>query len=95
MLIIAGKVYVDPEKRDAYAEAHQALIRQARATPGCPDLVIAADPIEPGRMNNIEAWESEKHLAAWRAIAQPPAETTPILRDEDLKYQISSSGPPF
>lgn len=95
MLIIAGKLYVAPEARDAYVESHRALIQQARAAPGCMDLAISADLIDPGRVNNFEQWQSEEHLAAFRAVARPPMAATEILGEDVQKHQISSSGPPF
>ncbi|GAA3748755.1 putative quinol monooxygenase [Salinactinospora qingdaonensis] len=95
MLIIAGKLYVAPEDRDKYVESHHDLIQRARSQPGCLDLVIAADPIEEGRINMFEHWESEEQLAAWREIADPPAPVSEILGGDLQKHQISSSGPPF
>jgi quinol monooxygenase YgiN len=94
MLIVSGYLYVPPEDRDAWVEAHDATIRQARSQPGCIDLYLSADPIEAGRINLYEQWESAEHLEAWRAIAQPPAKPT-ILGGMVQKHQISSSGPPF
>ncbi len=95
MLIIAGKVYVAPEARDTYVESHRELIKQARNAPGCVDLAISADPIDPRRVNMLEQWESEDHLAAFRAVARPPEATTAIVGGDVQKHQISSSGPPF
>jgi hypothetical protein len=45
-------------------------------------------------MNMFEQWESEVHLEAWRAIADPPPKPE-ILRANVQKHQISSSGPPL
>ena len=95
MLIIAGKEYVAPEGRDACVEGYKDLIRRARSAPGCLDAAISADAVEPGRINSFELWESEEHLAAWRAVAHAPETTTKTLRADVQKYQISSSGPPF
>jgi quinol monooxygenase YgiN len=95
MLIIAGKLYLDPEQRTKYLTNHEDFIRRARTQPGCQDFVIAADPVEPGRVNLLEQWESEKHLAAWRAVADPPAVSVTFLGDDVQKHQISSSGSAF
>ncbi|MDQ6907695.1 MAG: hypothetical protein M3176_12780 [Chloroflexota bacterium] len=43
----------------------------------------------------LEQWESEDHLAAFRAVARPPEATTAIVGGDVQKHQISSSGPPF
>jgi quinol monooxygenase YgiN len=94
MLIVSGYLYVRPEDRDAWVEAHDPIIRQARSEPGCIDLYLSADPIEDGRINLFEQWESEEHLEHWRAIAQPPPKPE-ILGGAVQKHQISSSSPPF
>jgi len=95
MLIIAGKIYVDPGHRAEFVASHEDLMRRARAQPGCLDVTIAADPSEPGRVTMFEHWESEAHLAAWRAVADPPAPVTEFLGGDVQKHQISTSGPPF
>lgn len=94
MLIIAGSLYVRPEERDKWVGAHDEVVMGARSQPGCIDLWFSADPVEPGRVNMFEQWESEEHLQAWRAVADPPPKPE-ILRANVQKHQISSSGPPF
>jgi quinol monooxygenase YgiN len=94
MLIVAGNLYVHPEDRDKWIQAHHEIVKIARSAPGCIDLYICADPIDNGRVNMFEQWESEADLQAWRAAADPPPKPE-ILSANVLKYQISSSGPPF
>jgi quinol monooxygenase YgiN len=94
MLIVAGHLSVRPEDRDAWVDAHRDVLTIARSFPGCLDLFVAADPADAGRVNMFELWESEEALAAWRAAAEPPPKPK-ILDATVLKYQISSSGPPF
>jgi quinol monooxygenase YgiN len=95
MLIIAGWLRVAPPDRDTFVANHQDLIRRARQAPGCLDLDISPDPVDPGRVNNFERWESEEHLNAWRAVANAPAPFTEVLDGDMQKYEVSSSGPPF
>lgn len=95
MLIIAGKEYVAPEHRDAYVASHADLVRRARKHPGCLDVAVSADPIEAGRVNTFERWESEEHLAAWRAVAAAPTPVTEVLDGDVMLYEISTSRPPF
>lgn len=94
MLIVAGTGYVDPDHRDALLESLNPALRQARTTPGCLDYVVAADPIEPGRVNIYERWESEAHLDAHLAgiaLAAPPM---PDVRSVELvRYEIGGSRP--
>ena len=67
-VIAAGWVTVDPKKSDAVVESFKDLILRARSAPGCLDLAITADPIDPSRINNFEFWQSEEALNAWRAV---------------------------
>ncbi len=72
MLIVAGHLKMAPDLRKAFVEAHADLIRRARAYPGCLDLSISEDPVDPSRINMFELWESEAVLDAWRKISNPP-----------------------
>lgn len=95
MWIIAGHVTVDDEQRDAYVAAHRDLVRRARQADGCLDVAITADPVDPGRVNNFERWESWDAIEAWRAVARAP-ETGIELRDVDVTaYEVAGSRPPF
>jgi quinol monooxygenase YgiN len=96
LLIIAGPVYAGADGRDEFVEGHREIVERARSYPGCLDLAITCDTVEPGRVDIHEVWESEEQLDTWRAVAPTPPDSTPrILRDEVQKHQVSSSGPPF
>lgn len=95
MLIIAGRLYVAPEERDRFVEGHLKVVRQAREYPGCLDPAISADPIEDGRVNMIEVFESEEAPASWRRIARAPSYRAEIVGGDVQKRQGNSSGPPF
>lgn len=95
MLIIAGWLAVDPAQRDDFVDSHRKLIERSRHALGCLDLAISADPMDPARVNLLERWDNEQHLAAWRAIADPPEPVAEVLGGDVQKYQISSAGPPF
>ncbi len=94
-VIVAGKLYVDPQDRDRLVEGHRPIVEAARTHPGCIDLSISADPIEPGRVNLFEYWESPEALDAFRAVAPSPAVAIDIKDDQVLKHEVSHSGPPF
>lgn len=94
-IIIAGWIIVDPSKRDEVVKSFKDLVVRARNAPGCLDLSITADPVDPSRINNFEFWESESHLNSWRKISNPPKEITPMLQVEVQKHTIHKSGPPF
>ena len=94
-IIVAGWFSVDPEKRDEVVESYQELGARARKAAGCIDLAISPDLNDPGRINNFEFWDSEQDLDAWRVVALPPKEITPMLTVHVQKHEIQKSGPPF
>ncbi|ARQ69285.1 putative quinol monooxygenase [Streptomyces marincola] len=94
MLIVAGKGYLDPEHREAFLAEVEASLRRTRAEPGCLDYAISADPVEPGRINVYERWESQEHLVAHLATVAQAPQPSPAVRDvEVMRYEISASGP--
>ncbi|GAA1665008.1 hypothetical protein GCM10009745_03510 [Kribbella yunnanensis] len=95
-VIVAGSVWVDPAARDQNVAAHQVIVRAARAYPGCLDCSISPDPIDPGRVNIFEYWDSEETLNTWRAIAPSPDPTTATIESQKVfLHEVSASGPPF
>jgi len=64
MIIVAGWVDVDPEKRDATLAAAAKPMQSTRAQQGCLDYVWSADPVEPSRIYVYERWESREALTA-------------------------------
>jgi hypothetical protein len=71
------------------------LVLRARSAPGCLDFAITADPVDSNRINNFEFWQSEKDLNSWRAVSNPPKETSLMLRMEVQKHVFQQSRPPF
>ena len=95
MLIIAGHIQVRPERRDALVEEFTDLVRRARAAPGCLDVAITADSVEPTRINNFERWESAQHLEDWRAVAHAPDIGEEMVSVDVSLYDASGQRPPF
>lgn len=95
MLIIAGHLTVDPDRRDEYVGLHHDMVRRARATSGCLDCIVAADPVDAARVNLFERWDSGESLEHWRAVADPPATDIEVQSEAVEKYEISRAGPPF
>jgi quinol monooxygenase YgiN len=94
VLIVAGTGYVDPATREELVESLAPALRRARTAPGCLDYVVAADPIEPDRVNIYERWESETHLTAHLAGIAQTAQPMPDVRSMDIvRYEISGSRP--
>ncbi|MFN0096416.1 MAG: putative quinol monooxygenase [Dehalococcoidia bacterium] len=62
MIIIAGTVEIDPEKREAALAAGRDMEAAARKQPGCLDYVWTVDGLSPSTMYVFERWESEDAL---------------------------------
>lgn len=94
MIIVAGWLAVDPDTRAAYLEGCREVLRQARVASGCLDFVLTADPLEPGRINVYERWESDEDLARFRGSG-PDDEQSALIQDASVaKYRISAVEPP-
>ncbi|MEU7651753.1 antibiotic biosynthesis monooxygenase [Micromonospora taraxaci] len=89
MLIIAGSLRVEPDARDAYLAESAQVIAQARATAGCLDFLLAADPLDPGRIHVYERWESPEQLAAFRGSGPSDQQEAEILDADVQRYLIS------
>ncbi|MEH1097801.1 putative quinol monooxygenase [Micromonospora sp. CPCC 205561] len=90
MLIVAGSLYVDPDRREAYLADCVEVVRQARSAPGCVDFAISADLVEPGRINVYERWESETRLLEFRGAGPADEQAVAILGAEVRRYLISA-----
>jgi quinol monooxygenase YgiN len=95
MLIVAGFIELAPSDRDLFVEAHADLVKRGREAVGCRDLAIAADPVDPRRVNNFELWEGQQALEDWRAIAAPPQLGMSFLGGEMRMYHVSHVSSPF
>src|SRR5205809_770476 len=95
VLIIAGTLTVAPTDRADYLRLTSDVARLARETPGCLDFVQAADPLDPGRINIFERWESEAPLLAFRALDEgDPVELPPVQGADVRRYEIAGVGDP-
>lgn len=88
MVIVAGHVVVDPEQRDDYLSECVEVVRQARRTPGCLDFALSADPLEPGRVNIFERWESQAAVEAFRGGGPSAGQRTAILSASVAEYDV-------
>jgi quinol monooxygenase YgiN len=90
MLIIAGRLTLDPDHRAAFLAANTQAVVQARHAAGCLDFVQAADPLDPGRINIFERWDTEEHLLDFRGAGQPASDSPPIESADVKRYVISA-----
>jgi quinol monooxygenase YgiN len=93
MIIVSGKIYVRPGARPGFVQSSAEAVALARRAPGCRDFVVAADPLEPDRVNVYEEWESEEALLAFRGAGPDPGVASSIVRAEVSRHVVASSGP--
>src|SRR5699024_1139934 len=94
-IIVAGWYTVAPGKRAEVIAGFEDLLSRARQAPGCIDLAISADTLDPSRVNNFELWESSEHPEAWRKVSKPARLVPGIANGDMKKYGIAKLGAPF
>ena len=93
MIIVSGRLYLRPGTMENFLTASTEAVAQARRSPGCRDFVVAADPLEPERVNVYEEWESEKDLLNFRGEGPDSDMWSSIVRASVFRHVVSSSGP--
>jgi quinol monooxygenase YgiN len=66
VIIVAGHIRIAAANRNLFLAQSQEAIHLARATAGCHDFVVAADPVDPERVNVYERWAQAAVLYAFR-----------------------------
>ena len=95
MVIVAGRVTVEPQQREAYLASCVSVVERARGAAGCLDFAITADPIDPGRVNVFERWESQAALESARSSAPPFEQAAAMLSASVAEYDIADVRPSF
>ena len=90
VIIVSGKLYVDPTVRDSYVADCREVIEMARRTDGCLDFHITADPLEDDRVNVFEQWESSAVLEAFRGSG-PSADQAARIREARVAQHVVAS----
>jgi quinol monooxygenase YgiN len=91
VIIVAGFLVVHPNERERYLQDCIAVIEAARATDGCVDFHLSADPIEPGRINVFEQWESVQAVETFRGSGPSAGQQTAILGATVTQHEIATS----
>ncbi len=89
MVIVAGFIVVDPQRRHGYLATCAEVIRQARRTPGCLDFAITADPLDPARVDIFERWESQVAVDAFRGSGPGDEQQDAIVSGRVCEYDVA------
>lgn len=92
-VIVQGVFTVDPGDRDRFLETSAGGMTASRAEAGCLEYVLAADPLDPGRVVLSERWESMELLQAHMKgpNIRPPADRPKPLSAQVTMYDVASS----
>ena len=93
MIIVAEPIHVDPAARDGYLDSCREVIDAARGADGCLDFHLAADPIDPGRINVFERWETAETVEAFRGSGPSDEQGAAILGAAVVQYEIATATP--
>lgn len=93
MIIVSGRIFTKPGKRDAFLEASREAVEAARLAEWCQDFVVSADPIDANRVNVYEEWQSVKAMLAFRGDG-PGDDLSALIDHADVRrHSIRKSGP--
>lgn len=93
MIIVAGRLYVQPGTRAEFLARSAEAMAEARRTPGCRDFVVAADPLEVDRVNVLEAWQDRATLAAFRGSGPGDDLSALIVRAAVAEHAVAAPHP--
>jgi quinol monooxygenase YgiN len=90
MVIVAGHLVVASEQRDAYLAGCVDVVAAARATRGCLDFTVAADLVQPDRVNVFERWESQEAVEAFRGSGPSGEQMAVITSASVVEYDVAN-----
>lgn len=89
MVIVAGHITVEPQQRESYLAGCVSIVERARRAPGCLDVAICADLVDPGRVNIFERWESQDAVDTFRASGADTEQRPPMLTTSVHEYDVA------
>ena len=93
MVIVAGHITVEPQQRESYLTGCVSVVERARGAAGCLDFAITADPIDPGRVNIFERWESRAAVDSFRGSGPSDEQGAAMLSASVVEYDIADVRP--
>lgn len=91
MVIVAGHLIVDPAQRESYLADCVSVVEEARKAPGCLDFTIAADLVDPGRIDVFERWESQADVKVFRGSGPSQEQGAAMLSASVAEYDVASA----
>ena len=91
MIIVSGWLRVAAESRAKYLESCRDVTVKARATPGCIDFHLAADPLDDERINVFEQWDSVDAVERFRGAGPSDDQQAMIIGAQVDQHEIAST----
>jgi quinol monooxygenase YgiN len=91
MIVVAGWLRVSADNRDAYLASSREVVEAARAAAGCIDFSVAADLVDPERVNVFEQWASVADVERFRGEGPSDDQQSMILDARVTQHEIASS----
>lgn len=88
MIIVTGHLVADPQNRDRLVELSQPAVSKARATQGCLDFSVSADPADPARVNVAERWQDRASMERFRTDGPEPEQEVLISDFQVEEYEV-------
>jgi quinol monooxygenase YgiN len=66
MIIVAGHIRVERDRRNAFLEGSAEAVRLARREPECLDFSVSPDVVDKERVNVYERWQTRSALMSFR-----------------------------
>ena len=87
-IIVAGKLTIQPGRRDEFIARSIDAVVQARAHDSCEDFSVSADAVDSTRVNIFEKWQSRAALNAFRN-AGPESDLFTLIESFDVhEYEV-------
>ena len=98
MIVVAGRVVIDPAKRDEGVRAATEVMEETAKETGCISYTFSADLIDPGTFRIFEEWESQEALDAHFASPhmakfQGVVGSLGVREMKIQRYEVASVGP--
>ncbi len=98
MLVVAGKISIDPANREAAIAVAVDMMKETHKEEGCISYTFSSDLSDPGGFRIFEEWKDQASLdahfvAPHMAAFQAKLGGLGVKGMEVQKYQVSSVGP--
>ena len=93
MVIVAGHLTVATGQRESYLAGCVGVVEQARRAGGCLDFSIAADLVDPDRINIFERWVSREAVEAFRGSGPDDEQSAAMVAASVTEYDVTNERP--